>query len=201
MIEKIGERNSILFVDLDGSLIATDTLFESIIIFLKNNPFQIIYLLLWYLKGKVYLKNQLSQRAMPNVATLPYNKEVLDYIRKEKLSGQQIILATASHKKTAIGVADFLGIFDGVIATDKYYNLKGKRKLDVIQDFACGQSFDYIGDSKADISIWKAARKAIVVNPSPDLLRRIGNNINIHTIRTAQNQNWARKWLRGIRIH
>ncbi len=120
------EKDSTLFVDLDGTLVTTDTLIESIVIFLKNNPFRIIYLLLWYIKGKVYIKKQLSQCVMPNVALLPYNKEVLDYLRKAKSSGQEIVLAPAANHKIADEVSSHLAIFDGVIATNQNYNLKGK---------------------------------------------------------------------------
>ena len=201
MTNKKRNKNLTLFVDLDGTLVATDTLIESIVIFLKNNPFRIIYLLLWYIKGKVYIKKQLSQCAMPNVALLPYNKEVLDYLRKAKSSGQEIVLATAANHKIADEVSSHLAIFDGVIATNQNYNLKGKYKLDAIINYVGEQPFDYIGDSKADIPIWQEARKAIIINPSSSLLNNLSNKINVTTIKTFRRSSNVRVWIKAIRIH
>lgn len=201
MTEKKENRNSTLFVDLDGTLVATDTLFESIVLFLKINPFRIIHLLLWYLKGKVYFKEQLSRNVTINTALLPYRQEVLDYIRKAKAQGKQVVLATATHQKIANAVSSHLSIFNGVIATNQSYNLKGKRKLDAILNYVGEQSFDYIGDSKADISIWQAARKAIIINPSSSLLKGLGNNTNIKTIKTGRSSSNVRAWIKAIRIH
>ena len=194
-------RDSTLFVDLDGTLVATDTLFESIVIFLKNNPFRIIHLLLWYIKGKAYLKKQLSQSAMPNVAILPYNEEVLYYIRKAKSSGQQIVLATATHNKIANAVSSHLAIFDGVIATNQNFNLKGSHKLDAIINYVGKQPFDYIGDSKADIYIWQAARKAIIINPTSKLFKNLSKTTNVKTIKTSKSSSNIRSWIKAIRIH
>jgi len=193
--------DSTLFVDLDGTLVATDTLFESVVIFLKNNPFRIICLLMWYLKGKAYLKKQLSQSTMPNVAILPYNKEVLHYICKAKSQGQQIVLATAAHNKIANAVSSHLAIFDGVIATNQNLNLKGKRKLDAILNYVAERPFDYIGDSISDISIWQVARKAIIVNRTSKLFKRLGKTTNVKTITLGKSSSKIRSWVKALRIH
>ena len=45
-----------LIVDLDGTLIKSDLLFESSLALLKINPGYVFCLLLWLLRGKAYLK-------------------------------------------------------------------------------------------------------------------------------------------------
>jgi len=201
LLNKKENSDSTLFVDLDGTLTATDILFESIVIFLKNNPFRIIYLFLWCLSGKAYLKEQLSQKVDLNISILPYRQEVLEYIREAKLSGQQVVLATATHHKIANAISNHLAIFNDVIATNRNINLKGNRKLDAILDYVGEQSFDYIGDSKSDVAIWRAARKTIIINPSASLLKTLSNNTNVRTVKTGKGSNNLIVWIKAIRIH
>ncbi|GAG15721.1 unnamed protein product, partial [marine sediment metagenome] len=85
---------STLVIDLDNSLVATDTLRESIILFLKSNPFRFIYLFVWVMKGKRYFKDQLARAVIPEPAILPYRQDVLEYVRKVRSSGLPVILAT-----------------------------------------------------------------------------------------------------------
>jgi 4-hydroxybenzoate polyprenyltransferase len=69
-----------------------------------------------------------------------------------------------------------LGLFDGILASDGVRNLKGAAKLAAIQAY-CREhgyaEFDYLGDSRADLPIWREARGACLVAPSHRLLRKV----------------------------
>ena len=99
-----------LVVDLDGTLIRTDLLVESASQFLIQNPFQFFKPLLWLMRGKVALKSELAQRIQLDASALPYNTDVLDWLRAEKLSGRRLVLATASHRRLAEQVAQHLAM-------------------------------------------------------------------------------------------
>ena len=90
------ESAQTLVVDLDGTLIKTDLLFESASQFITRHPFRILALLRWLAKGKSYLKNQLAQNCSIDVASLPYNSKLISWLTKERQKGRKIILATAS---------------------------------------------------------------------------------------------------------
>ncbi|HHJ80836.1 MAG TPA: hypothetical protein ENJ65_04305, partial [Candidatus Tenderia electrophaga] len=60
-IDKTGHELP-LCVDLDGTLVQTDVLIESIFALLKQNFIYILLLPLWLLKGKAYFKQQIADR-------------------------------------------------------------------------------------------------------------------------------------------
>ena len=78
------EHDIPLFVDLDGTLLKTDTLFEAVLILLKTNILRCLSLLLWLTKGRAYLKYELSKRVNMPVASLPINVAFLEYLRTQK---------------------------------------------------------------------------------------------------------------------
>src|SRR4029079_7447481 len=107
-----------LCVDLDGTLIKSDLLFESFLLLVKKNPFFLFFCVMWLFKGKANFKHQIAKRIEINPAQLPYTTNFLDYLLQEKANGRKIILTTASNQKLAQQVADHLGIFSEVIASD-----------------------------------------------------------------------------------
>jgi 4-hydroxybenzoate polyprenyltransferase/phosphoserine phosphatase len=161
-----------LCVDLDGTLIKTDMLWESVVRLLKRNPFALISILLWWTHGRAFLKQQLAARVAVNATTLPVNEKFLAWLRAEKKSGRKIILATASDLKMAQPVADPFGLFDQVLASDGQTNLRSGNKLRLLTQKFGKRGFDYAGNSSADFAVWRGARQAIVVNASPSVEKK-----------------------------
>ena len=83
-----------LVVDLDGTLIYSDLLWESILLFLKKNFLQAWRLPLWLLQGKVAFKDKLAAAIEVDPTTLPYDEALLDEIRAQREHGRSSILAT-----------------------------------------------------------------------------------------------------------
>lgn len=185
-----------LCVDLDGTLVATDTLWESILILLRNNPFIIFLLPLWLLKGKAYFKHKIAQRIVLPVDTLPYCEAVMQLLRDEKNKGRQLVLATAAHISIAQAVAEYTQLFSEVIASDEKINLKGVEKRNqLLQRFGVEQ-FDYMGDSVADLPIFAVAHTSYLVNPSATLRKQYASD---HII-TVTPTSW-KIWLKALRPH
>jgi len=164
-----------LVVDLDGTLIASDTLHEAVARALHRNPFLLLRSLVTFAarRDKAQLKKDvLTAGGLPSVASLPFRDVVLDCIARAREAGADVILATGAHKSIADAVAEHLGGFSAVLATEDV-NLTGTRKLDRIRQHLGEKPFDYIGDSAADLPIWAAASTAIVVAPSRSLARRL----------------------------
>lgn len=155
-----------LYVDLDGTLIATDTLWESLCLLARRHPASGLALPFWAIGGKAALKTRIAERVCPDAALLPYRPEILERLRQERATGRRIVLATAAHQRIADAVAGELGLFDGVLATTADRNLKSTAKLEAIRRDCGGEPFAYMGDSAADLPIWAAARQALAVNVS-----------------------------------
>ena len=158
-----------LAVDLDGTLIRTDMMWEAIAQLLRRNPFAIFQILFWWTRGRAWLKHKLSERYRADPAALPYHEPFLDWLRAEKKSGRQIILATASDFDLAQPIAAHVGIFDEVLASNGRANLRSELKAQVLLEKFGVRGFDYAGNAKADFEVWKAARGAVIVNASPQV--------------------------------
>ena len=161
-----------LCVDLDGTLIATDTLWESIFLLLRRNPLYLFTLLWWLLWGKAHFKQQIVQKTTLAVETLPYREAVLLFLHQQREAGRPLILITAAHQKIADAVANHLKLFDEVIGSSATLNLKGEKKVAWLdQHFGTG-NYDYMGDSVSDLPIFRAAHTPYLVAPSRYLQQR-----------------------------
>lgn len=191
---------SLVFVDLDGTLITSDSLFEAAFVFVRAHPLQFWKLILWLIAGRTLLKSQLARHAPLNVAALPVREDLLRHLHALKADGAELVLATATHWKTAHRAAKHIGIFDHVIASNARRNLKGKAKLEAMIRYADGRPFAYAGDSSADRPIWQAAAGAIFADaPAQDIhaARKTGKPSAIFT----RSRSTARAFRKGMRLH
>ena len=162
-----------LVVDLDGTLIKTDLLFESASWLIATDLFSCFRLLAWSVGGKGFIKAKLANIYPIDPSTLPYNEHLLFWLKDQHSQGRQIILATASHIIIAKAIADHLNFFDQVLATKENLNLKGNNKRDKLVRIYGKGGFDYVGNSSADIPVWKSARNAYIVSSSQGLIAKV----------------------------
>lgn len=174
MTDTILHQDVPIYVDLDGTLIFSDCLYESFLRLLRLNPLAIFLAFMWLFKGgREFMKAQIAQRVDIDVKLLPYNQPLIDWLREQKATGREIILATASHAKYAHAVAEHLDLFNHVLASDQNFNLKGANKLQRLKEASGINGFDYAGDSKADLKVWIQARAAIVVSSSQQFIQSV----------------------------
>jgi 4-hydroxybenzoate polyprenyltransferase len=198
--EKGIQENIPLCVDLDGTLIASDSLAEAILLYIKKNPLNIFLIPFWLIRGKYYFKQKVTTISQPNTDYLPYRQDVLEYLKQEKESGRDIILVTASMKNIADSVAAHLGLFSRVIASDNGINIKGKTKAAILEKEYGKAGFDYAGDSKADLPVWQSARNAILVYPSKKIQKKAESISNITKI-FNEKRNKLKLFVKEIRIY
>jgi len=153
----------VLCVDLDGTLIRGNVLWECVLVLLKTRPVTLLLLPFWLLAGRASLKHRLASRAHLDPTRLPYRQQVLDLIQQEKATGRPIALVTAADREIAEAIASYLGVFDEVHASDGKMNLKGANKASFLAQHFSQTGFEYIGDSAADVEVWRNARAAYVV--------------------------------------
>lgn len=152
-----------LCVDLDGTLIRSDSLWELILRALRHNPLYILLIPILLLKGKCFLKRRLSEKFGKFIKNLPFNSDVISYIVKRKKSGDKIWLVTACDRQLAKSIAEKTGLFDGIYGSSESINLRGERKAAFCESTFGAGNFDYIGDSLADLPVWKKSSTPIVV--------------------------------------
>jgi 4-hydroxybenzoate polyprenyltransferase len=162
-----------LAVDLDGTLLKTDLLLESLLSLLRRSPLSLFLLPFWLLKGRAHLKREIARRGYLDVSLLPYRTDLLERLRVEHEKGRSLVLATASDEQLAQQVANHLRIFDSVLASDGSTNLTGERKRECLVSQFGEKGFDYAGNDTRDLAVWSSARKAIVVSPNPQLVQAV----------------------------
>lgn len=200
MSNRVGskESNVALCVDLDGTLLRSDILYESLLALLSRNPLYVFLLPIWLLRGKAALKHEIAKRTELDVATLPYDSRVIDALRETAVRPR--VLCTASSAKFAEAIAAHLGLFEMVIASDERRNLSGLNKASVLSERFGAKAFDYAGNDAVDLHVWRQSRHAWVVNGSPSLARQAADVCEVanHLPGTGGT---VRSWVRAIRIH
>ena len=189
-----------LVVDLDGTLLRSDLLLETGMVYLQKNPLGIIKPIYWIAKGKAELKYKLAESTSLDVSILPYNSDVLELVKEERKKGRKVVLATASWHSLADRIAEYLNLFDDVIATNSQHNLSAQQKRDVLVERYGIVGFDYVGNSNDDLCVWRASRKAYVVNPNAHVLRCVKNFKNLGKVINS-NHVGIGVWLKALRLH
>jgi 4-hydroxybenzoate polyprenyltransferase len=188
-----------LCVDLDGTLLKTDLLFESMARLLRQRPWMALLVPFWLLAGKAALKRNLARHISLNPALLPYNDEFLEWLSAEKERGREIFLTTAADETLARAVGRHLGIFTEIIASDGRRNLKGSRKLAALREAIPGD-FEYAGDSPTDFNVWQGSSGAVLVNASRGLAARVRKSVPVVRTFERGKPRW-KDYLRALRVH
>lgn len=181
-----------LCVDLDGTLVKVDTLQEAAFAAGLADWRTIAYLPLWLGRGRASLKRELASRWEFDPAHLPYNETLLQHLRSERAKGRKLVLVTAADEAIARRIADHLGLFDEVIASDGIRNLRGAVKAAALQERFGTDGFIYAGNDATDHEVWRVANDGIVVNGSASVKRAARRKHSItEIIDERSNRIWA----------
>ena len=189
-----------LCVDLDGTLIATDILWESVLLLVKRRPWKLFALPFWLAGGRANLKRRVCEHARPSPEALPYRSAVLSFIEDARRDGRSIHLVTASDQQIADRIAAHLGVFDEVVGSDGQRNLKASVKRAYLDEKFGPGGFDYLGDSAADLGIWKLSGRALTVNGSTSTIRRAKTSGEVREVYTRPRLG-LRPWVKALRPH
>jgi 4-hydroxybenzoate polyprenyltransferase len=189
-----------LCVDLDGTLVKSDTFHDSLSILIRKHPAALLRIPGWWAKGgKACAKAEVAKLASLDAAHLPWNKAVLAFIHEQHAQNRPVYLVTGADASLADRVAAHLGIFTGVLASDGAINLTGSHKLAGLQQRF--PEFDYIGNASPDLPALTHSRRAYTANPTRAL------RLALKTSRTPIAGNFEDSnpalatFFRAIRIH
>ena len=155
-----------LCVDLDGTLVKSDTLVDSLLVLVRKRPSLLLALPGRLLRGKAAFKAFVTESISLDVAHLPYNRELLRYLEEQHQLGRDIYLATGANIALARRVAAHLGIFKDVLGSDGNRNLTGHNKLERLKSSLGPGEFDYVGNGAPDLPLLASSAEPMVANPS-----------------------------------
>lgn len=189
-----------LCVDLDGTLVKSDTLVDSVLVMGRQRPSALLRIPGWIAQGKAQFKRRVTSAVQLDVEHLPYNRPLLEWLREEHGAGRAIYLATAADRALAERIAEYLGIFAGVLASDGSTNLAGKNKLQAFRD-RFGERFCYIGNAKPDAVLLCACESPMTANPHRALTTRLRGAGTVTAASFEDRSGLLKSWLRAIRLH
>ncbi|EKT4072087.1 UbiA family prenyltransferase [Stenotrophomonas maltophilia] len=187
-----------LCVDLDGTLLRSDLLYESLLTLLAGNPLYVFLLPFWLLRGKAALKREIASRVTLPVEWLPYDERVLDLVRTTQQRPR--VLCSASDQRLVEAIALHLGLFDEVMASDGRRNLAGPHKAEALNARFGAGGYDYIGNAKVDLHVWKHAEGAYVTNAGNSLATAAAGVTTVLGHWPDQGGG-LRSWIKALRIY
>lgn len=190
-----------LCVDLDGTLVKSDTLVDSLLVLTRNHPRLLLQLPGTLLRGKAAFKAFVSSHIELDVAHLPYNRKLLHFLQQEHSRGRELYLATGADVRLADRVAQHLGIFAGVLGSDGTTNLTGPKKLAMLQSRFKPDGFGYIGNSTADLPLLSDASERMLANPSAALRSSIRKHGIAPSHVFEERANSLRSLIKALRPH
>ena len=187
-------------MDLDGTLVMTDTLHEGFVRALFTRPMDAFKALLSIRRGPAEVKTRLADYSAEGAASFPQRGEFVEWLRGQAKGGRRLHLVTAAHETVAQAVAARFAIFDSVIATKGGDNLKGRAKRDrLVERFPEG--FSYAGDARADLPVFEAADSIVLAGHSAALGRQARGKGHTVEAEFPNAPRGARAWLKAIRVH
>lgn len=187
-----------LCVDLDGTLLKSDLLYESLLSLLGKNPLYLFLLPLWLLRGKAALKHEIASRVELDPSSLPYDQRLISQLRSTTIRPR--VLCTASNVKFAQGISQYLDLFELVLSSTQSLNLSGHRKADALVARFGERGFDYVGNDNIDLHVWRKARQAWLVNATPSLLARAAKVCEV-VVQMPTEGAGIKAWIKALRIH
>ncbi len=188
-----------LCIDLDGTLTPVDTLHEGLLALAKSSPLSLLALPAQVARGKAAFKAFVVEHSTVDVDVLPIRADLLEWLQAEKAGGRHLVLVTASDRRTAEPVAQRLGLFDEVIASDGERNLAGEAKREALVQRFGEKGFDYAGNDTPDLRVWASAAHAVVVGDEA-LARKAGDLCPVDR-RFANTRANAGTWIKALRLH
>jgi 4-hydroxybenzoate polyprenyltransferase len=189
-----------LCVDLDGTLVKSDTLLDAVVVMARKRPACLLKLPAWVMEGKAAFKRHVTTAVQLDVAHLPYNQPLLGYLEQERAKGRPIYLATGADYALAERVAEHVGLFTGVLGSDGTTNLTGKNKLAAFRE-RFGDQFSYIGNARPDVSLLTHCEEPMVANPDRSLSNALRSAGIVPVARFEDRASSLKAWLKAIRLH
>jgi len=189
-----------LIIDLDGTLLLTDTLVEGLTSAAFNRPTQTVFAVARLYEGRPALKKRINALVDLDFETLPVRQNLLNYLESEKARGRPVYLVTAADQSIADAIAARFGVFDEVHGTNSDTNLKGSAKQAFLRSkFPDG--YVYAGDSSADLKVWCDADGIILAGASKKTREKAARLAAPIEAEFSDTTSETKSWLKALRVH
>lgn len=172
-IQRQPSEKTPLVLDVDGTLLRTDMLYETFWAALGHALFATLKVVLTSMTNPARMKRELLAIARPQAALLPVRQRVLDLAHAAAQEGRPVHLASGSDQSLVDELGAALRLPGPHYGSDGNHNLTGHNKAAFLKKRFGEGCYDYVGNSYADLPAWSSARKIIAVAPHKGLARQI----------------------------
>lgn len=199
--DKATTGRATLVVDIDGTLLRTDLLFEGVAALARTRPWLLFLLPVWLLAGgKAHMKRCLARHVDLAVDDLPVDDVFIGWLREQKAMGRRLVLFSAADHGLVARVAARFGCFDMAYGSDGRINLAGAAKLAAIRGH-CGDDAAYAGDSRTDLPIWAGLGRAVLVGRQTTALQAaLPPTVTVEAVFPTPAPSPG-TWVRALRLH
>lgn len=201
MDSELAAQERPLVVDLDGTLVRSDTLIEGFFSMLGRRPLAVPAAVMELRRGKAALKSRVAALTRLEAAAMPWNEEVLAFLRAEHARGRRIYLASAADHRLVDAIVAELGFFSGAFASDGSHNLSGGNKARALVEAFGEGGFDYIGNDTIDLLVWEKAKGVLLADAPPALQRKVLERWPGARVVSQRPELSPRLYLKAIRLH
>jgi 4-hydroxybenzoate polyprenyltransferase len=183
-LSEVGALERPLCVSLEGGLVRSDLLWESVLRLVRKRPSIIFLLPLWILGGRARVLREVRQRLPFDAAVVPYRGDLVKTLRASVAKGRRLVLFTRGEPQPARALAEHLGLFDEVVGADGAdFSLARQREALKARFGATG--FDYVGGSAADLPLVQDAQHGYLVGVTHAVAQRAhGQDSRIQVLST-----------------
>ena len=161
-----------LVVDVDGSLVNGDLLVEGVARMVAREPLKLLALPGWLARGRASFKRRVAGAVELPPETLALNAAVRGEIADAKGEGREVWLASAADATVVGPLAEAVGAV-GCFASDGRTNLAGEAKAAMLVGRFGEAGFDYVGNERRDLPVWRRARRCAGVGLGARLAREL----------------------------
>ena len=161
-----------LVVDVDGSLVSGDLLVEGVVRMIAREPLKLLALPGWLARGRADFKRRVAGTVELPPETLALNAAVQGEIAEAKAQGREVWLASAADATVVGPLAEAVGAA-GFFASDGRTNLAGEAKAARLVGRFGEAGFDYVGNERRDLPVWRRARRCAGVGLGARLARKL----------------------------
>lgn len=187
-----------LYVDLEGGLLRTSLLLETLLAAIRHRPHIILALPFWALRGREHLQARLSAIARPSAVNMPCHDRLLEQLKAQHAEGRKVVLVTRD-PQFAMDFAGHTGLPDSTLVIDAATAASGTARARLIATEARGE-FAYAGRLARDLPVWDAARSGILVAAEPAVEAQARKSADIEQEITRRPVT-ARSYLKATRIY
>ena len=170
---QMNDADVALVLDVDGTLLRTDLLYESFWAALGHDFAATLCAAAANWQRPERLKRALINIARPRIGLLPVRDALLALAREAVEAGRSVHLVSGSNQELVDELASFLELPGSHFGSDFDRNLTDATKATFLKDQFGAGGYDYVGNAHADLKSWASARKIIAVDPNAALKKEI----------------------------